>query len=105
MGYYVRAFCTSPKVPELAAIQRWLRERGSTAVLDEPTHAVEVARSAAPSTPIRMYPRQEWACSEQRTVLPRQRVSARREPRWNRLPRANAEMPPALGSLWRWRRH
>src|SRR2546427_5767619 len=60
MGYYVRAFCTSPKVPELAAIQRWLRERGSTAVLDEPTHAVEVARSAAPSTPILALDTSEW---------------------------------------------
>src|SRR2546426_6350200 len=60
MGYYVRAFGPSPKVPELAAIQRWLRERGSTAVLDEPTHAVEVARSAAPSTPILALDTSEW---------------------------------------------
>jgi hypothetical protein len=45
MGYYVRAFCSNSKIPNLADIQAWLRERGSNAVLDETNHAVESARA------------------------------------------------------------
>jgi len=52
MGYYVRASCTDPQVPQLAAIQQWLRERSSAAVLDEPNHAVEAARAGIAKTPI-----------------------------------------------------
>ena len=36
MGYYVRAFCTSPAVPDLASIQTWLRAHKSAAVIDDP---------------------------------------------------------------------
>ena len=43
MGYYLRAFCLGPQVPELEEIQTWLREHGSAAVLDDPNHAVEQA--------------------------------------------------------------
>ena len=51
MAYYVRAFCTSPRVPALAEIQRWLATRRSKAVLDNPNHAVEVAQGRASSSP------------------------------------------------------
>jgi hypothetical protein len=45
MGYYVRAFCTNPKVPHLATIQTWLREREYAAVIDDSNHAVEAAKA------------------------------------------------------------
>jgi hypothetical protein len=51
MGYYVRAFCTAPKVPDLATIQIWLRERGSAAVIDDPDHAVEAAQAGVSKPP------------------------------------------------------
>jgi hypothetical protein len=44
MGYYVRVFCASAEVPELAAIQTWLRDRGSKALLDDPDHALHAAK-------------------------------------------------------------
>jgi hypothetical protein len=60
MGYYVRAFCTGPQAPELAAIQRWLQERGSAAILDEPTHAVEAARTGVSNPSILALNTSEW---------------------------------------------
>ena len=45
MGYYVRAFCTNPKVPDLTSIQAWLRQRQSAAIIDDPNHAVEAAQA------------------------------------------------------------
>jgi hypothetical protein len=47
MAYYVRAFCTGAPVPELYAIQHWLRTRDSRALLEDPTHAVKAARAQA----------------------------------------------------------
>ena len=52
MGYYVRAFCTNPKVPDLASIQTWLRERESVAIIDEPNHGVEATQAGEARSPI-----------------------------------------------------
>jgi hypothetical protein len=41
MGHYVRAFCTTTKIPNPGPIQTWLRKHKSKAVLDEPNHALE----------------------------------------------------------------
>jgi hypothetical protein len=44
MGYYIRAFCASSKVPTPAAIQKFLKAEKSKAILDNPDHAMaEVA--------------------------------------------------------------
>jgi len=52
VGYYLRVFCTSPKVPKLADIQAWLRKRQSPAVLDDPNHGIEAAESGQAKPPI-----------------------------------------------------
>ena len=60
MGYYVRAFCTNPKVPDLASIQTWLRERESVAIIDEPNHAVESAQAGEARSPILDLATSDW---------------------------------------------
>ena len=60
MGYYVRAFCTNPKVPDLATIQTWLREHKSSAVIDDPNHAVEVAKAGKSRPPILDLATSDW---------------------------------------------
>ncbi len=60
MGYYIRAFCTNPKVPDLASIQTWLRERESAAIIDEPNHAVEAAQAGEARSPILDLATSDW---------------------------------------------
>ena len=60
MGYYVRAFCTASKVPDLAAIQSWLRERGSAAVIDGPDRAVEAAQQGVSKPPVLELQSSDW---------------------------------------------
>ena len=60
MGYYVRAFCTNPAVPDLASIQAWLRERKSAAVIDDPNHAVEASQRGESQRPVIDLHTSEW---------------------------------------------
>jgi len=60
MNYYVRVFCTSTEIPDLASIQGWLRESGSAALIDEPDHAIEAAEAGEPGKPILELATSEW---------------------------------------------
>jgi hypothetical protein len=60
MGYYIRAFCKASKVPDLASIQAWLRAYNSTAVIDEPDHAIDAARSDEMKQPILNLATTDW---------------------------------------------
>lgn len=60
MGYYVRAFCTAPQVPDLASIQAWLRGHNSSAIIDEANHSVEAAHAGEMWPPILDLATSEW---------------------------------------------
>ena len=60
MGYYVRAFCTRPPVPKLSAIQTWLAQQGSQAILDDPQHAVEAGQGGTSPAPVLDLESSDW---------------------------------------------
>lgn len=57
MGYYIRAFCTAPAIPDIPTIQAWLQQRNSPATLDlsvetiKAAHTGEVKPSGHPPEP------------------------------------------------------
>jgi len=60
MGYYVRVFCTAPDVPRLRSIQDWLHDQESTAVIDEPNHAIAAAAAGELRPPILNLSNSNW---------------------------------------------
>jgi hypothetical protein len=47
MGYFVRALCKATAPPKLSELQRWLKSRGNTAVIDDADLESESWASAA----------------------------------------------------------